>query len=217
MAVSNTFQQLDKRKQKRIVSAALTEFAKRGYAGASINAIVEKVGIAKGSIFNYFTDKQGLFRFVFEQALEMVKGYLRTVRDESADDDVFARIEKSLLAGVAFIRAHPRIYNLYLRVQFESGLPGRTELLKSVRNYSIRYLSELLTTGQERGEIGPELDVEKAAFAVDAVLERFIQAYGVQYVDAGLGVFKADEDEVARWAAGLVELLRYGLSGERRT
>lgn len=213
MAVSGTFQQLDKRKQQRILSAALTEFSRRGYHGASINTIVERVGIAKGSIFNYFSDKQGLFGFVFGQALEMVKNHLRRVRDASAGDEVFSRIEASLVAGVEFVKAHPRIYNLYLRVQYESGLPGRVEMLKAIRKSSIHFLTELLAEARERGELPPDLDLEAAAFTVDAVLERFVQAHGVPWIDAGLGLYRADRAEVERWAAGLVNILRTGLTG----
>ncbi|RLB43256.1 MAG: TetR/AcrR family transcriptional regulator, partial [Deltaproteobacteria bacterium] len=44
MGVLSTFNQIDKRKQKRIISAALTEFANNGYHGTSINNIAKKVG-----------------------------------------------------------------------------------------------------------------------------------------------------------------------------
>lgn len=213
LTVSTTFQQLDKRKQNRILSAALSEFAQRGYAGASINAIVEKVGIAKGSIFNYFSDKEGLFLFVFQQSLEKVKNHLRQVLMDTAEDDLFTRIEKTILSGVEFIRAHPRIFRIYLRVHYESGLKPRGVLIKSVRRYSLKFLRSLLTTAQERGEIPSDLDVPKAAFVLDAVLERFLQAYGVQHLDADLGLFKASEDQIKAWAKGIVSLLRSGFQG----
>jgi AcrR family transcriptional regulator len=211
MKASSTFQQLDKRKQNRILSAALSEFSHRGYAGASINTIVEKVGIAKGSIFNYFSDKEGLFVFVFQQSLERVKDHLRKVLVDTADDDLFTRIEKSLLAGVDFIRAHPRIFRIYLRVHYERSLRPREDLIKSVRRYSMKFLSNLLSTAQSRGEIPPKLDVPKAAFVLDAVLERFLQAYGVQHLDADLGIFKASEKDIRDWAGGIVSILRTGL------
>lgn len=213
MVVSATFRQLEGRKRQKIVSAALSEFANEGYAGASLNTIVKKIGISKGSLFNYFTDKRGLFMFVFEQALELVKGYLRRVRDETADEDLFTRIEKSLLAGVDFIRANPRVYKIYLRVLYESGLPDRNVLIKSIRHLSIQYLTEFLDVAKSRGEISGEVDVKEAAFVMEAVLERFLQAYGLQHLDAGLGLYKASDEDVRRWAQGVVRLLRHGLAG----
>lgn len=216
VAVSTTFRQLDRRKQNRIFSAALTEFAERGYRGASINAIVEKVGMAKGSIFNYFSHKEGLFLFVFQRALEKVKEHLRRVQETTAGDDLFTRIEKTLLDGVAFIQANPRIFRVYLHVHYESGLKARRELIKSVRRSSVRFLSDLLITARERGEVPSDLDVPRAAFVIDSILERFLQAYGVAHLDAGLGLFRAPEDEVRAWAGVVVSLLRNGLEGTGR-
>ncbi|MBI4961878.1 MAG: TetR/AcrR family transcriptional regulator [Desulfomonile tiedjei] len=213
MGVSATFRGLDGRKQQRILSAALTEFAEEGYSGASVNAIVKRVGISKGSLFNYFYDKRGLFHFVFEKALEAVKDYLKEVRDETSSDDLFTRLEKSLLAGVAFIKSHPRVFKIYLRVLFENGLPDRNSLIKSIRRLSIQYLIEFVETAKSRGEVQSDVDAKEAAFVIEAVLERFLQVYGVQSLDAGLGLYKASDDEVKRWAKRVVSLLRTGLAG----
>jgi AcrR family transcriptional regulator len=213
VVVSATFRGLDGRKQQRILSAALTEFAEEGYAGASLNAIVKRVGISKGSLFNYFSDKRGLFHFVFERALDTVRDYLKAVRDETSTDDLFTRLERSLLAGVTFIRSHPRVFKIYLRVLFENGLPDRNSLIKSIRHSSIEYLTELLEVAKARGEIHPDLDIREAAFVIEAVLERFLQVYGVQHLDAGLGLYRASDDEVRRWAKRVVRMLRTGLAG----
>ena len=64
-------------KQDRILDEALSEFAAKGYARASLNRLVSRLGIAKGSIFKYFRDKPGLFSQVFDFAVERVKRHLR--------------------------------------------------------------------------------------------------------------------------------------------
>ncbi len=62
-----TFQNLSKEKQERITRIAVEEFAYKGFEGASINSMVGRMKIAKGSIFQYFGDKKGLFLFVFNR------------------------------------------------------------------------------------------------------------------------------------------------------
>ena len=89
-----TFRRLAADKQQRITQTAVDEFCEKGYHGASINAMVERLGIAKGSIFQYFGDKKGLFSFIFERCLEMVKEELRAVRDESRDADIRLRLQR---------------------------------------------------------------------------------------------------------------------------
>lgn len=54
MTARQTFLNLPKNKRHRITAVAVNEFATRGYAGASINRMIDRLQIAKGSIFQYF-------------------------------------------------------------------------------------------------------------------------------------------------------------------
>lgn len=215
MTPLKTFQNLSKPKQKRITRAAVEEFSEKGFTGASINAIVKNLGIAKGSIFQYFGDKQGLFLFVFNQAMEMVKDYLRTVRDQTEDEELFSRLEKTLLAGVHFLREHPRLYTLYLKVLFESQIPFRNKILASLRSYSHEYLYSLLETAKDRGELRENIDLDKTSFVLDAIMDRFLQAQAIQHLDAGLGLYKTDEENARDWIAGIVDIMRIGIGCEK--
>ncbi|MBW1759853.1 MAG: TetR/AcrR family transcriptional regulator [Deltaproteobacteria bacterium] len=214
MTPLKTFQNLSKPKQKRITRAAVEEFSEKGFTGASINAIVKNLGIAKGSIFQYFGDKQGLFLFVFNQAMEMVKDYLRTVRDQTEDEELFSRLEKTLLAGVHFLREHPLLYTLYLKVLFESQIPFRNKILASLRSYSHEYLYSLLETAKDRGELRENIDLDKTSFVLDAIMDRFLQAQAIQHLDAGLGLYKTDEENARDWIAGIVDIMRIGIGCE---
>lgn len=215
MTPLKTFQNLSKPKQKRITRAAVEEFSEKGFTGASINAIVKNLGIAKGSIFQYFGDKQGLFLFVFNQAMEMVKDYLRTVRDQTEDEELFSRLEKTLLAGVHFLREHPRLYTLYLKVLFESQIPFRNKILSSLRSYSHEYLYSLLETAKDRGELRENIDLDKTSFVLDAIMDRFLQAQAIQHLDAELGLYKTDEENARDWIAGIVDMMRIGIGCEK--
>jgi AcrR family transcriptional regulator len=211
MTALKTFANLDQEKQDRILRVAVEEFGEKGYARASINAMVRRLGIAKGSIFQYFGDKEGLFRVAFSTATDMVKDYLRTVRDQTADADLFTRLEATLLAGVLFLRKHPVVYRLYLRTLLENQLPYREAALSSLRGYSLKYLRSLLTSAAERGELREGLDIDQAAFVLDAVMDRFLQAQAVNHLDSGLGLHDCSEETARRWAGQLVDVLRLGI------
>jgi len=70
MTTRQTFLNLPENKRDRITAVAVNEFATQGYAGASINRMIGRLKIAKGSIFQYFGDKRGLFMYVFDVAME---------------------------------------------------------------------------------------------------------------------------------------------------
>ena len=61
---SASFRQLAAARQEEILRAARAEFVAHGFALASTNTMVKNCGIAKGSLFNYFQDKESLFLYL---------------------------------------------------------------------------------------------------------------------------------------------------------
>jgi AcrR family transcriptional regulator len=55
------------RTRERILSAALKEFAAKGFAGARVDVIARRANINKRMLYHYFGDKEKLFRSVLRQ------------------------------------------------------------------------------------------------------------------------------------------------------
>jgi len=55
------------RSRERILSAALREFASKGFAGARVDAIARRAAINKRMLYHYFGNKEKLFRAVLRQ------------------------------------------------------------------------------------------------------------------------------------------------------
>ena len=209
--VRPTFLNLPPEKQERVVTAALGEFADKGYQQASLNTMVAASGIAKGSIYQYFKDKQSLFIYIFEVAIGVVRRTLLKVKEDTREEDFFVRLEKSLLAGMDFIQRHPRMYGLYLKILYDQQVPRRPELLRAVRRFAAEYLGSLVRQGQARGELRADLPQESAIFVLDALLDRFLQAVALPSFDVTLGLDQADHEERRARARELVDLLKAGL------
>lgn len=210
--VRPTFLNLPEAKQARIIEAALTEFADKGYPQASLNVIVSRSGIAKGSLYQYFTDKTGIFLYIFDFAISLVRRLLVQVKESTLEEDFFTRLEKSLLAGVAFIKQHPKIYGIYLKILFDQQVPQRQELLQKVRHFASDYLQSLLRRGLARGELRPDLPLTTTTFLLDALLDRFLQAASIPAFDVTLGLDQAGGAEMNLRVRELVDLLRHGLA-----
>ena len=61
---TKTFYNLPEEKRIRIFEAAVDEFSEVRFSEASINRIVKAAGISRGSFYQYFEDKDDLFRHV---------------------------------------------------------------------------------------------------------------------------------------------------------
>lgn len=209
--VTQQFTQLREDKQKRIISASLEEFAGKGYAAASLNSVVATAGIAKGSLFNYFSSKEGLFLYLYRMAVEEIRDYLRGVREQSREENLFDRLRLLFHAGIRFTRQHPLLARIYFRVLHTADAPRRTRLLRELHSESLNFLEKLLADGVAKGEVRADLNLPQAAFLVESVLNRFLQA---QYL-SNLGPESLDqkwhdEDRMEDWISGLVEMLRNG-------
>ncbi len=211
MRPRETFEKLETDKKQRILDTAVEEFADQGFRQASVNRIVQKLGIAKGSIFQYFGTKEGLFSFIFDHAVSLVRHSLRRVKQDTSETDFFERIRRSLIAGIAFIQEHPRVYQIYLKMIFQEDFPLRGQFLQQVHLFSAEYLQPLVESGIARGDLRPDLDIGTTVFFLDALMDRFLQAYCVSFLDAGSGLYQADQATVETRIEELIQLLRFGM------
>lgn len=62
---SERFFRLSAQKQAIIREAAIEEFARVPYEKVSINQIIQKADISRGSFYTYFEDKRDLLRYIF--------------------------------------------------------------------------------------------------------------------------------------------------------
>ncbi len=216
MVPRETFKNLESDKQQRILDTAVEEFSSHGFRQASVNRIVQRLGIAKGSIFQYFGTKEGLFQVIFDHAVELVRRSLRQVKQETVETDFFERIRRSLIAGVDFIDHHPEVYKIYLKMVFQEDFPLRAEFLQQVHLFSADYLRPVLQAGIAGGDLRSDLDLDAAVFFLDALMDRFLQAYCVSFLDAGSGLYQAPKEIVEQRVEEFVQLLRRGMGAEAK-
>lgn len=74
---SQTFLNLDQEKQRKLLMAAREEFSCNSYNDVSINKIIMKAGIPRGSFYMYFKDKDELFEYLLlinrEKLMEVIR------------------------------------------------------------------------------------------------------------------------------------------------
>ncbi len=206
-----TFRNLPAERQRRFLAAALAEFAAHGYRRASLNRLVQELGIAKGSIYRYFANKEALFHYLFEDFVVQTKQAVKEAV-AAAGPDFFSQVRAVFAAGLRFLDEHPLYYRLYLQVLFEAEIPGRQHLLERIRLVSNEYFADLCRRSQERGELRPDVPPPVVAFAVAALLDRFLQGCAHAHLDGGLGLASASLNERSQLADAFIAVLRHGLT-----
>jgi TetR/AcrR family transcriptional regulator len=207
------FQSLNPEKREKVFKAAVGEFAAKGYRNASMNSIVKIARISKGSLFQYFRTKQDLFDGVVEMAVTEVKEFLRQVREETSHMSFIERLGALIRAGFGFIDDHPLLARIYFHLIQSGEAPFGAERMLQLHKLSDEFMAELIRDAINRGELRQDLDVERVAFLVNALMETLLRAYYTEFMASGLGLYRGDESDLDGWVDTFLQLVSRGLSG----
>lgn len=118
---------IDEKKKIKIINSAMEEFSKNSYDKASTNRIVEKAGISKGSLFNYFESKEKLF-----QALEIfsIKEIANAIveRLNWKEPDLLKRIKEIVIIKLDVCRKYPYLIGFSKRITANKSIEDLKEM-----------------------------------------------------------------------------------------
>jgi len=82
------------RRRQAILTAALDVFSERGFASARLDDVAAAAGVAKGTLYLYFPDKEALFQALVRSAAESVATEIAEIPDRRhlSYDEALARI-----------------------------------------------------------------------------------------------------------------------------
>ena len=160
-----TFFNLPEEKREKIVNAAVDEFAEYGLENASTNRIVSNSGISKGSFYQYFEDKQDVFKHLLSLLEQEKLEYFRDKHPPSTNLDTFEYFRWMIKVGMEFNTVNPRMVQAISRVMFGEGLYYAN--FDNIRDRTTQGLQALIKQAIERGEIDPSVDVELAVMIME--------------------------------------------------
>ena len=152
-----------------IQDATLRVIARKGMAAATMQEIADEAGVAKGTIYLYFRDRDELVEKTFETAMQALLSRI----DAALDQDVpFAdKLRAVMTAKFSYFSANREFFRLYLSLRMPEGTPARQRRQK--QNCQPQYRSRIdrlqtvLTQAMERGEIRTVDPHKLATFIVE--------------------------------------------------
>lgn len=91
-------------RRRQILAAAKAVFAEAGYHGASINAIIERAQIARGTFYLYFESKSAVFDSILDQALSDLRTRIRRIEvDDPAAPAPQVQLREQVVATLEYI------------------------------------------------------------------------------------------------------------------
>lgn len=159
-------------KRERILEGALKAFAKKGFYNTKVSEIASEAGVADGTIYLYFKNKDDLLISLFEDRMEWVNERLQSELS-AVEGGVIEKLQ-------AFVQLHfsLAVENRDLAEFITVELRQSAKFVKEYKNPKfgdyLRILQKLIEQGQEQGVFRQDVDsrlVSRAIFgALDEVL-----------------------------------------------
>lgn len=177
-----TFYNLPQAKQDLIFQTALAEFARHPYEEASLSEIVSRLGIAKGSMYQYFHNKKDLYKHVVQQVYQHKKQYMQPVW-RMREQNFFALVSAYYRQSWRYALAHPVHHQVIANFWDSRDAKLQQEIVreKQVRNMEF---FDLLEQATARGEVTPDLDSQAAWFVYHAVGRALVDNFLNTAIDA---------------------------------
>ncbi len=163
----------------------MRHFAENGYQGARIDDIAGELGIAKGSIFQHFGSKSGLFFEVFKSAVRSLPSWLDAPR-EVLEEGFFACVRYWLEQTGHLVTEDWVPNRVALIGTYGTDLQLKHEINRWLISEDPYGTLEFVEFGMERGEVRRDIDLVLIVSIVDWLAEGFQDAIVSQELDPGL-------------------------------
>lgn len=172
-------------KRTRIIDAAMRQFAEQGYDAARVGDLAATLGIAKGSIFQHFGSKDGLFFEVYKKAVRSFPRYLDAPA-EVCDRGFFDVLRYWLARTEHLVHEDWIPYRVSLLGNYGTNLALKREINRFLLAEDPYGTVAFVRFGQQRGEVRSDLDQEMVVSILDWTIERFQDALLTEELDPGL-------------------------------
>ncbi len=135
----------------KLIRAARTLFARRGYADVGTAEIVRRAGVTRGALYHQFPAKEDLFLAVYEQVEQELTGHVAAQLGEEADGP-FAALRDGIRIFLEACRA-PEVQRIVL-IDGPSVL-GWERWREVAERYGLGLIEAVIGAAIEAGEIAP--------------------------------------------------------------
>ena len=163
----------------------MRHFAERGYHATRIEDIASELSIAKGSVFQHFGSKEGLFLAGYQKAVTSFPAYLAAPAEIVAKG-FFATLRYWLERTDRLVRENWIPYRMALLGNYGTDLKVRNEINRFLRDQDPYGTAAFVRTGVERGEVRSDIDETMIVSIVEWTVERFQDALLTEELDPGL-------------------------------
>jgi len=207
-----TFFNLPDDKRNLIISAAMHEFSKANYNTASINQICKKSNIAKGSFYQYFTDKLDLYVYIMTLAIEEKIKFFSTVIAEFHTLTLLEQFRLLFFKSIEFAKKHPQYAALGEQFSKENNESAKLAVIKEGDKQSESLFIQMIHNAKAKGEIDSSVD----SLALSLLLQSLNSVVNKYMLNKfGNVSYEYDEVDINNFVDSLLNIIFKGIENKK--
>jgi TetR/AcrR family fatty acid metabolism transcriptional regulator len=170
------------KKREHIIEAAVTVFAKKGFFNAKVNDVARQAGVADGTIYLYFKNKDDLLISLFENKMDLI---LKRFQDTLSNyQDPIEKLKSFIKLYFSLIQEDKQLAEV-----FQVELRQSSKFLKDYKNQKfseyLNLIASIVQEGINSGFFRPDLNVHIIKLiifgAIDEVARQWILGAETKY------------------------------------
>ena len=209
----DTFFNLNGEKQEKVVRCAIAEFLTNGYEKGNIGAIAKNAGVAKGSMYQYFDNKQELFMYCVQWTVELMIHKVEVkVPPEGADlFDYFYMNARETVRQIGLEREPA----MFVQKVFLGKICSFTDApVAAMLKAADAYIYALIAEGKKNGSIRADVSDEMLALFMTGASMKIKERLLEKAADRGLDILGEDYALFDEDIRAMLELIKNGMGAK---
>jgi len=218
-----TFFNLPEEKRNKIINISLLEFAQHSYRAASVSRIVKNAGIAKGSMYQYFKNKKGLYLYLIDFTTNRKLSYIDRHLDSSIED--FYILYKQMI----FLAVKYDLGNIGKSLFTYNALNNRSdkemrEIAMNMKEKKRDFLKKYIITARGRGQIRKDVDVDLIACIINQISSNLGVYMSIKFnfnyinlIEKGILKLPISDKKLESMVDELIEIFKHGFEPKNKT
>ncbi|MBP2626724.1 MAG: transcriptional regulator, TetR family [Firmicutes bacterium] len=194
------------KKRQQILDAAYIVFSRKGYHRATVDEIIALADTGKGTVYNYFVNKEQLFYTLIKERSAPFEAILAGI--VASPELPLQKIENIIKAFLEFYIKNADLWRVVMYEVRGLGVEGYTNFTLEQRDkyqawfsQTIGMIEKVLLEGKEQGVLRGNWDADRVAHSIFSVIVTSVFRNFVT-------------DDIGETAHNITELVLYGVAGK---
>ncbi|MCD7032838.1 TetR family transcriptional regulator [Metabacillus sp. GX 13764] len=164
----------NKPKYKQIIDAAVIVIAENGYHQAQVSKIAKQAGVADGTIYLYFKNKEDILISVFREKMGVLieKIEAETAGKQTAAEKLYVLVEKHFT-----LLSEDHRLAIVTQLELRQSIAELRQRINDVLKGYLNVLDEIISMGRSSGEFRPDLDLRLARQMIFGTIDETVTSW----------------------------------------